>query len=478
MNNLPPRLAVRASVALGLSLAALSCSGNKSAAPVTTGSTPLPCDVNAIVVENCQSCHSSPPQNGAPMALVTVEDFQALTPADPDAPTIPAGAHVYQTAEQRIHDAQAMMPQKPNKPLDAADLATMDAWLNAGAPKTDGATCTSGDGDASVSVPDSGPPTISCTSNNATLSPASAWSMPASDDDDYVCYSVSLPVAAGTTNHVLGITPVVVNHNIVHHVLLFQADPSDTSITTTPQKCNPGGSLGWRIVYGWAPGGGPMETPPDVGFPYDATTKWVVQVHYNNIKGLAGQTDTSGFSFCSTDQPVKYDADVVAFGTMGFTIPPLATLDTTCTWTVPQAFAGVHAFAAFPHMHQLGTAIQTEQTPAGGGIIGMAENIPWNFNAQIWFPIQTTLNLGDVVTTRCAWNNTTSLPVSFGQNTEDEMCYSFTAYYPKVTGINWQWSLPAESSSCSNSAAGGLATPDAGWESDASFTSYGDGGTQ
>ncbi len=312
------------------------------------------------------------------------------------------------------------------------------------------------------------------------LAPASAWSMPATDTDDYVCYTVNLNTAAGITNHVVAITPNIVNHSIVHHVLLFQADANDSSgITTTPSKCNPGGSLTWRIVYGWAPGGGPMETPPDVGFPYDATTKWVVQVHYNNIKGLTGQTDTSGFSFCSTDQPVKYDADVVAFGTMAFTIQPHATLDTTCTWTVPQQFAGVHAFAAFPHMHQLGSAIQTEQAYAGGGggIMTMGENVPWNFNTQIWFPISTTLNLGDVVTTRCAWDNTTASPVSFGQDTEDEMCYSFTAYYPKITTGGWSWGLPAESSSCAPTAGtSGLPTPDAGWEGDGSFTSYSDAG--
>ncbi len=115
--------------------------GSDGGTTTVIGSTPLPCDINAIVVANCQSCHSNPPQSGAPMPLVTWEDFQATTPADPDGPTVPAGEHVYQTVERRINDAQALMPQPPNAPLDTADLATMDAWLNAGAPKTDGATC-------------------------------------------------------------------------------------------------------------------------------------------------------------------------------------------------------------------------------------------------------------------------------------------------------------------------------------------------
>jgi hypothetical protein len=115
-------------------------------------------------------------------------------------------------------------------------------------------------------------------------------------------------------------------------------------------------------------------------------------------------------------------------------------------------------------MHQLGTAIQTEQTFASGpGIVGMAENVPWNFNNQLQFPIDAVLNQGDTVTTRCAWQNSTSAAVSFGQTTEDEMCYSFTSYYPKVESAGWTWALPALSSTCATSAAGGLPVPDAGW---------------
>jgi hypothetical protein len=287
--------------------------------------------------------------------------------------------------------------------------------------------------------------------------------MPTADQDDYVCYSVNIPATGSGLNHIMAITPNVDNHKIVHHVLLFQADANDASITSTPQKCNAGGSLTWRIVYGWAPGGTAMQTPPNVGFPYDANTKWVVQVHYNNINGLSGETDQSGFSFCSTDQPVQYDADTVAFGTQNISIPANSSLDQTCSITIPQAFAGIHLFAAFPHMHQLGQAIQTEQVLAGGGIVNMGENTPWNFQTQLWFPIETTLNLGDVVKTRCSWTNTTGSTVTFGQNTENEMCYSFTSYYPKITSGTWSWALPALTSQCGASPTGGLPAPDAGW---------------
>jgi hypothetical protein len=371
------------------------------------------------------------------------------------------GTYVYQTAQFRITDDQAPMPPAPNPRLDATDLATLGNWLAAGAPKTDDAVCAS---DASVAAPDAAPPTVQCTTNNVTIAPATPWTMPQSDTNDYVCYTATVPLFGdGGVNHVMAVTPNIVNHGIVHHVLLYQADPPDTTVSTTPTPCNPGGSLTWRIVYGWAPGGGPMQTPPNVGFPYDATTQWIVQVHYNNVNGLSGETDTSGFSFCSTDQPVQYDADSFAFGTQNIKIPALSVLDQTATTTIPAELDGVHLFAAFPHMHQIGAGIETEQLTASGGVVDLGRNDPWSFNQQEWFPIDATLHAGDTVKTRCVWNNSTSSEVDFGPYTENEMCYSFTSYYPRVESSTWSWALPAITATVAPTPDAGLPVPDGGW---------------
>jgi len=430
-----------------------------------TGSTPLPCDVTAVLQSHCQGCHGATTTNAAPMSLVTWEELHAPVLPDQYSPDATPGEEVYQMVESRIHDTRNPMPPPPNAALSASDLATLDSWIAAGAPKTDGVTCTASD-DGGPGVPDASPPTLDCAQNTTVLAPASAWSMPQNEDDQYVCYSYTVSdLAAGATGHVVGMTPNIDNHSIVHHVLLFQADPADTTVTTTPAPCGAGGSLTWRIVYGWAPGGGALQTPPDVGFPYTNGTQFIVQVHYNNIKGLSGQTDSSGFSFCTTDQPVKYDADVVAFGSMSFNIPQNSTLNWTCPYTLGSVFEGLQVFAAFPHMHQLGLGIETEQQLAGGGIVDMGKNSPWNFQSQIWFPLATTLHQGDVVTTQCSWQNNTGASVGFGQNTEDEMCYSFTAYYPKANFATWAQPAAGTAGNCYAADAGGLPTPDAGWVS-------------
>ncbi len=38
--------------------------------------------------------------------------------------------------------------------------------------------------------------------------------------------------------------------------------------------------------------------------------------------------------------------------------------------------------------------------------------------------------------------------VKFGETTVEEMCYSFTMYYPKVQQALWSWALPAVTSTC------------------------------
>jgi hypothetical protein len=101
--------------------------------------TPLPCDINLIIVPYCQSCHSDPPANGAPMPLVTWEDFHALTPADSIVPD--SGTYVYQSCQFRISDNLAPQPPPPNPILNATDVATLDSWFDAGAPKSDGVVC-------------------------------------------------------------------------------------------------------------------------------------------------------------------------------------------------------------------------------------------------------------------------------------------------------------------------------------------------
>lgn len=92
------------------------------------GATDLPCDVAAVVARNCASCHGAAPKNGAPMALVTVAAFQA---ANTNA-ALP-GATLGERSVLRAKDAKDPMP--PYGVMSDAEVATLEAWVQAGMPK-------------------------------------------------------------------------------------------------------------------------------------------------------------------------------------------------------------------------------------------------------------------------------------------------------------------------------------------------------
>ncbi len=391
----------------------------------------LPCDVAAVLEAHCQSCHGATPTFGAPMPLVTYDDLHAPAFSDKT-------KKVYELVEERIHSTTAPMPQPPNPALTDEQSGVLDAWVKAGAPAgTD--SCGSGGAGGGGGAP---PVTLSC-KPDINIKPSSAWTMPADQSDIYVCYGFD--VTAGDRKNVTAFVPHIDNTKIVHHVLLYQ---SDTAVDSTPTAC--GGTVavgqGKKLLYGWAPGGVPFELPAEAGMPMDATSHYYVQVHYNNLDALVGETDSSGFDLCSTTEDRPNAADIVAFGTIQIDLPPAATTATDCSYTWPEAAGTVKAIAAFPHMHKLGTSIWTKQNPSGAAV-DLGKNDPWNFNNQPFLPVAATLQPGDVIETRCEWNNNTPNDVKFGEYTEDEMCFSFTMYYPRATSFK-SWLQPSVQSKC------------------------------
>ena len=91
--------------------------------------TNLPCDVQAILAANCQSCHGLWPAGGAPMSLVTYDDLIAPAKSDPT-------RSVAELCVARIQSATAPMPPTP-PPMSSADIATLQNWVAAGMPMGD-----------------------------------------------------------------------------------------------------------------------------------------------------------------------------------------------------------------------------------------------------------------------------------------------------------------------------------------------------
>jgi hypothetical protein len=429
---------MRRFLAIAIGSVIVACSASKAGDGPGTAAQggSIPCDVETVLAHNCRTCHGAQPSFGAPMSLVTYADLVAPAKSDPS-------QRVIDLVVQRIEEDAKPMPPAPNARLAGGDRATLETWQTAGALASDTACPADGADGGGTNPPPPPVQPLSCTPD-VSMKPASRWSMPDATDDLYVCYGFD--VTAPTKRHLVGIAPKIDNATIVHHLVLFQ---TSSAYGSTPQPCGETNSLDWRIVFGWAPGGGNFEFPPEAGYPEEGTTHYVVQIHYNNVRHLSGQTDASGFDFCTTDKLRPNDADSVVFGTTNFSIPPHGSLDISCDIPVPAGTPPVHVFSAFPHMHQLGTSIGTVQLPGGTGApVDLGAKPHWDFQSQTYVPVSATLKGGDVVRTRCAWSNPTEKMVSFGPYTEDEMCFSFTMYYPRLATTT-SWLLPAEQSKCS-----------------------------
>lgn len=394
------------------------------------GSSALPCDVDLLMRAKCQMCHAAKPVYGAPMPLMNANDFAAPALSDPS-------KTMAELVSARIHDMEKPMPPRPTGPLDAGELALLDAWLGIGAPGGKTPCSTMGSGSSGT-----GGGGLSCTPD-VQLRAVSAYKMPKLSTDRYVCFGSDI-VTPGK-RHIIGVAPAVDNEVIVHHMLLYE---TDTAYTKTPKVCGPSGPLNGRLISVWAPGAEAFILPPEAGMPLDGTKHYMIQMHYSNLMQLEGQTDRSGFDLCTTETLRPNDADILAFGTLNINVPPHGKSDRTCDLVVPADLPTMNLFYAGPHMHTYGALISGRVTHANGSKYELPSRDPWSFDNQYWDQISTTAAPGDTVTVRCAWNNPTEKAITFGEKTEDEMCYMFAAYWPRITLPQWNWQATALFSNC------------------------------
>jgi hypothetical protein len=86
----------------------------------------VPCDVATMLAANCTSCHSDPPLASALAGLVTYADLMAISHEDPT-------KNEAQLSLARMQSASSPMP--PGAPPPAAEITTLQNWINAGYPK-------------------------------------------------------------------------------------------------------------------------------------------------------------------------------------------------------------------------------------------------------------------------------------------------------------------------------------------------------
>jgi hypothetical protein len=386
----------------------------------------LPCDVQAVLTAECGMCHGAAPAFGAPMSLHDWDDL--VLPAVTDVTRT-----VFEVAAERVVDPVKPMP--PDGSIADADRQLLLDYFAAGAPEDPEADCD----DAPPSDGDPiGPDALPCEADIVLTAhapgAATGFVVPATGAENlYQCFAFQVPQT--TTGQATAWAPIIDDERVLHHWILYRQSSAPSSDTFV---CDASLQVSATFVAGWAPGGGNVELPSDVGLELGDPGDWyVLQIHYHNSAHYDDSVDGSGVAFCSAQQARPQTAGIVTFGTVGINIPAGASghQETgtcgawfgTAGWPEP-----LHVLAGSPHMHQLGRGLTTVVQRQGGGT-EMITDVPvfdWQNQTMYWNEPEVIINPGDSVHTTCTFDNPNAYNVGFGERSEDEMCFNFVLAYP------------------------------------------------
>jgi len=386
--------------------------GGSGATPSSSASaaySDIPCNVAAVLQNNCASCHGATPAFGAPMSLTRAADF---TKKAKD------GTHtIGQAVITRINDDQTPMPQPPNARLNAADNSTLATWIQAGAKAESCSTsaATTGAPDAVLTTDPSGPG-ITCYDIKARDSSGNKFSVPTTPDLYHLFYYA--PPWGTTKVHMISWRPIIDNKAVIHHWLFYN---SDAAVADKTDADGGGAHPNAQLTCGWAPGGRGFVLPDGIGQDVSGAG-FVLETHYNNTTG-APSPDSSGVRVCVTTNLRPKEAGIHWLGTELILLPAGGDAVGTCT---PTAVTGpVNILAATPHMHLQGRRMKTIINRKDGTKETLLDK-PFDFNTQIGYDTPTVIMPGDTLTTTCTYGGA----AIYGEGTKNEMCYNFVLAYP------------------------------------------------
>lgn len=403
-------------------LAALPAAAAKQRAvrhPSTPAGPTFSNEVVRIFQQNCQTCHR--PGDIAPFSLVTYAD-----------------AKPYATMIKIMTSTRKMPPWKPTdgcgdfadaRKLTPAQIETIGKWVDAGAPEGDPAQL---------------PPPLEFSSDWVLGTPDLILAndeeyTPKAHGDTYRCFSI--PTNKTSTTYIEAVDMHPGDRETVHHVLSF-IDITGISAQLDADEAGPGytcfGDPGFTptgTLGGWAPGSRPLEMPPDVAFELPAGARVVIQVHYHPHHGTP-ESDLTQVGLYFAKKAPRATMRILPIINQEFTIPAgAANHEVEGQFFFPLPYPAKIWLIA-PHMHLLGRKMEVKMTLPGGQTHCLVNIDDWDFNWQgayrykepITAPAGTRLWL-TAFYDNSAGNprnpNSPPQPVSWGEQTTDEMCLAF-----------------------------------------------------
>ncbi|MDB5322111.1 MAG: Calcium-binding EF-hand-containing protein [Phycisphaerales bacterium] len=381
-------------------------------------------DIAPIIWNNCAACHHA--GEVAPFNLTSYED-------------------VRKRAKQvaKITHARTMPPWKAEpgygefegeRRLSDAQIATIQAWAEAGAPEGNAA-----DLPALPKFSEGwqlGQPDI-------VVQMVEPYTVRAERPDIFRCFVVPFNIPAGKYVKAVDYRPS--NRKITHHALLFL---DNTGMARKLDEADPGpgysrmGGVGFLPsggMGGWAPGAAPHRFPDHAARAVGANTDLVIQTHFHPSGKV--ETEQASVGIYLTDEAPKRTAATVPLGVRStIDIPPGAR---DYKWadsiTLPVA---VEIPAITPHAHYICKDMQVWATLPTGEKRWLIWIKDWDFDWQGQYRYKAPVELpaGTKIDMVYTYDNSADNPrnpssppqrVRRGEQTTDEMGITFLSVMPK-----------------------------------------------
>ncbi|HSD87061.1 MAG TPA: hypothetical protein VLB44_06085 [Kofleriaceae bacterium] len=238
------------------------------------------------------------------------------------------------------------------------------------------------------------------------------WQL-AANTEKYLC--VRKTVQADT--YISAISPVAPLGT--HHTVLM-VGPADGPDGTT--ECT--SALTKPAIYGSGVGTDALQFPDGIAVHLKPGDQLLLNLHLNNA-GDSALSGTSGIDIEEIDPTlVEHEANVVLAGkTSGLYVAPGGASTQTGTCTTP---AGITMFAVAPHMHLLGTHMKVTY----GTQVVMDSDYTFDQQKFQMMAAPITTVAGGKYEVTCSYFNPTGTAVTFGESTNNEMCFAMTFVYP------------------------------------------------
>lgn len=402
-----------------LILSAAAAAATAVAAPPTFNQ-----DVAPILHARCATCHRA--GEVAPFPLLTYRDARRR-----------AGDLATVTGER------LMPPWKPapghgeflgDRRLTDAEVATIKAWADAGAPE----------GTGQAPRPPSFNDGWQLGKPDLVVKMPEPFTVPAEGRDVFRTFVLPLDLPADTFVRAVEFRPS--NRRVVHHALFFldrngaarKLDAADPG----PGYGRFGGGVGFNPtggLGGWAPGFTPVVLPDGYGRSVRKGSDLVVQVHFSPTGKEEAEQSTVGLYFCK-EPPAKV-IRTFTVGSRRIDIPAgAADHKVTGSFTTPVA---AEIVGITPHAHLVCREMKVWAIAPGGQRTDLLWIPDWDWNWQDQYLYKRPIHVapGTRLEFEFTYDNSAANPrnpntpprrVRYGEQTADEMAFVFLQVVPDV----------------------------------------------